>query len=94
MSEPTRVRIIIGKRRSLLDRCVGLVFVTFALLAVPVVNEQFLSGHWAVHIVGGLFGFMMILALASSLVEPRKEFESVEDAADWVRSEEWRKDML
>lgn len=69
------------------------VWLIASTMAIPLVNELLLSGHWAVHLWGGFFGLAASSAVLKRHFSPKHgTFDTTEEAVEWVKSEEWKQD--
>ena len=84
-----RLTISIGLKPSILEAIARISTLIGSAIAIPVINELILNGHWSINLIGAAFGTMAaVVAFGSSLPTSRR-FLSKEDAAEWVRSGEW-----
>lgn len=79
------INITIGPRLSFMDRATRFFFFIAGVMAIPVINELVLSGHWSINLIGFLVGIMFAMAMVKGLSPFTKTFPNREAAANYVR---------
>lgn len=90
------IKITIGPQIGVLRRTLHLVITAASILAIPAINVIFLDGNWMITVIGALFGLLVLVGTAKSMMKgyegKSKSFTNTELAADWVRG--WKPTVI
>ena len=84
-----KLEIQIGPRSSVLNAAARISVLIGSALAIPVINELILNGHWSINIIGALFGTIAAIAVFKASLPTSRIFPNKEAAAEWVLSGDW-----